>query len=160
MVGPQSKDVGVASLISLLKVATRIARPMRDGVADPEQLSVTELRILLALEGEGGLAGHELAELMAMQPMNVSRALASLSKMGLVELVDNVGNRRRKPHQLTAAGHRQYESMETRMRGVAEFVFGSMDRGEALLAGRLLEKLDAQLMQWESPAEPHHVARA
>ena len=71
----------------MLKFASLISRPMRDGVADPAGLSSNELRILMALSGEGESAGHYLAELMGMHAMNVSRALASLHAMGLVEPV-------------------------------------------------------------------------
>ncbi len=160
MNSPVIHDAEVRALVSLLKVATRIGRPMRDGVADPEQVSVTELRIVLVLGGEGGLAGHELAELMAMQPMNVSRALASLSKMGLVEMVDNQENRRRKPFHLTPSGRRKYDDMRIRMREVAEFMFDGFNETERKNVGKLLSKLDRRLVEWQSPPELHHVPRA
>ena len=51
-----ARDELVELLVSLLKVATRIGRPMRDDVADAEDVSVTELRIMLTLGGEGELA--------------------------------------------------------------------------------------------------------
>jgi hypothetical protein len=49
----------VALLIDLLKLATFIAGPMRDGVAEPLALSSNDLRVILALGGEGELAGHD-----------------------------------------------------------------------------------------------------
>jgi len=150
----------IDSLVSLLKVATRIGSPMRDGVADPEQLSVMELRIMLALGGEGGLAGHELAELMAMQPMNVSRALASLAKMDLVKLSDNNGNRRRKPYRLTVSGVEKYDNMMLRMQEVSQFVFSGFDKNERRQLDGLLLKLDKTLIKWESPPETSHINRA
>ncbi len=153
-------DALVETLINLLKVATRIGRPMRDGVADPEDVSVTELRIVLVLGGEGALAGHDLAELMAMQPMNVSRALASLSHMGLVELVDNAENRRRKPYQLTDAGMRKFQNMTRRMADVAKFLFAGFDKSERRTIRTLLARMDSQLIEWESPPEQQHVPRS
>ncbi len=150
----------VALLIDLLKVATRIATPMRDDVADPEDVSVIELRIILALGGEGDLAGHDLAELMAMQPMNVSRALAILLELGLIEQVDNRDNKRRKPYRLTKTGHIKFASMTKRMAHVSEFVFDALSPAELKLVGPILGKLDRHLCEWESPPEPHHVKRA
>jgi DNA-binding MarR family transcriptional regulator len=150
----------VEILVDLLKVATRIARPMRDGVADPEDISVTELRILLALGGEGALAGIDIAELMAMQPMSVSRALNSLEKMGLVEMIDNRDNRRRKPYQLSEAGRTKYSKMNERMSEVARFVFGKLTESELRRVDRLLCKMDDQLIQWETPPDLQHVQRA
>lgn len=160
MDNPANANFDVESLVSLLKVATRIARPMRDGVGDPEQLSVTELRIVLALGGEGDLAGHELAELMAMQPMNVSRALSSLSDMGLVRAADNEGNRRRKPYGLTTSGGDKYRNMLARMQAVSQFVFGGLDDDERRAIAALLSKLDNRLIEWETPAEISHINRA
>jgi DNA-binding MarR family transcriptional regulator len=153
-------DALVDLLVSLLKVATRIGRPMRDGVSDPEDVSVTELRIVLMLGGEGALAGHELAELMAMQPMNVSRALSNLLASGLVKTVDNTKNRRRKPYQLTASGLQKFQAMKVRMMGVAEFVFSDFDAAERRILAKFFAKMDGRLIDWESPPEPHHVPRA
>jgi len=150
----------VEMLIDLLKVATRIARPMRDDVSDPEELSVTELRIILALGGEGELAGHDLAELMAMLPMNVSRALATLLELGLIEQVDNSENKRRKPYRLSKTGKRKFASMTARMAHVGEFVFETLDKDELNRVGSILRKLERHLCEWESPPEPHHVRRA
>jgi DNA-binding MarR family transcriptional regulator len=150
---------GVATLVSLLKVATRIASPMRDAVADPEGLSVTELRIVLALGGEGALAGHDLAELMAMQPMNVSRALATLTGMGLVEAVTDSSNRRRRPHGLSAAGKAKFMAMQPEMASVASFLFGGLSKGDRSRLGQLLDRLDSRLTQWEAPEGQRHIAR-
>jgi DNA-binding MarR family transcriptional regulator len=146
-------------LVSLLKVATHIGSPMRDAVADPEGLSVTELRIMLALGGEGALAGHDLAELMAMQPMNVSRALATLAKMGLVEEAEDSANRRRKPYRLSAAGEGKFAAMQPEMDSVATFLFGALSKLERRRAMDLLDRLDARLTQWQAPAGGKHVPR-
>jgi DNA-binding MarR family transcriptional regulator len=92
----------IGLLVAMLRFASLISRPMRGGVADPAGFSSNELRILMALSDEGDSAGHDLAELMGMHAMNVSRALASLHDMGLVEQVQNSDNRRRKPHRISA----------------------------------------------------------
>lgn len=99
-------DLGedAALLVDLLKLGTFIARPMREGVAEPMGLSQNDLKIILALGGEGELAGHELSDIMGLPPMNVSRAIAALSERGLVEQAPDATNRRRKPVRLTDAG--------------------------------------------------------
>jgi DNA-binding MarR family transcriptional regulator len=89
-----SKNREINLLVAMLRFASLISRPMRDGVADPSGFSNNELKILMALSGEGESAGHDLAELMGMHAMNVSRALASLRQMGHVEPVKNTKNRR------------------------------------------------------------------
>ncbi len=160
MVMLMERDALVELLVSLLKVATRIGRPMRDDVADAEEVSVTELRIVLMLGGEGELAGHELAEMMVMQPMNISRALASLLEMGLIELVDNSANRRRKPYRLTATGRKKYVSMRRRMGSVADFLFAEFDEQELARAADSLSRMDQRLIEWETPSDSYHVKRA
>src|SRR5882762_4426735 len=65
------KNREIALLMAMLRFASVISRPMRDGVADPAGFSSNELRILMALSGEGESAGHDLAELMGMHAMNV-----------------------------------------------------------------------------------------
>lgn len=150
---------GIAMLITLLKVATHIGSPMRDAVADPEGLSVTELRILLALGGEGALAGHDLAELMSLQSMNVSRALMTLAKMGLVEAAEDSTNRRRKPYRLSLAGEAKFVAMMPEMDSVARFLFGALSKADRRHALGLLERLDVRLTQWQAPEGRKHVAR-
>lgn len=97
-------DEDASLLIDLLKLATFIGGPMREGVADPLGLTSTDLRVILALGGEGELAGHDLSDIMGVPPMNVSRALSSLLDRKLVEPGHDPANRRRKPFRLTAEG--------------------------------------------------------
>jgi len=147
-------------LIAMLKFASLISRPMRDGVADPAGLSANELRILIALSGEGESAGHDLAELMGMHAMNVSRALTSLHAMGLVEPVRNSDNRRRKPYRISTRGAKAHRALESGIAQVARFLFGALSTQERTSLKRILVKLDRQVLAWQ-PSEPRpHVPRA
>jgi DNA-binding MarR family transcriptional regulator len=147
---PENNDV--ALLISMLRFATLINSPMRDGVAVPVGVSPNELKIIIALGGEGERAGHELAELMGMIPMNVSRALASLSERGWVEEVIDSSNRRRKPHRLSAEGWRAYREMGPRMEDVATFLFSTLEPNERAGMSAVLDKLYDQVMGWHHRA--------
>jgi DNA-binding MarR family transcriptional regulator len=153
-----SGEIGL--LVAILKFASLISRPMRDGVADPAGFSSNELRILMALWGEGESAGHDLAELMGMHAMNVSRALASLHDMGLVEQVANSSNRRRKPYRISARGVAAYAAMEPLIAKIARFLFGALTPGERYRLKRSLAKLDRQVLQWQPSERRPHVPRA
>ena len=153
-------EENVRLLIAILRFASTISRPMRDGVADPAGLSPNELRLLLALGGEGESAGHELAELMGMNPMNVSRALASLTAMGLVESVDDAANRRRKPHRLSEKGWVQHKAMMPEIGSVAAFLLQPLSASERRTLQRLIAKLRARIDEWAPPAKTRHVPRA
>src|SRR3984893_6310246 len=134
------KNNEIGLLVAMLKFASLISRPMRDGVADPAGFSPNELRILIALSGEGESAGHDLAELMGMHAMNVSRALASLHNMGLVEQVENSSNRRRKPYCISARGTAARVAMEPHIAQVARFLFGVLTARERYWLKRVLAK--------------------
>jgi DNA-binding MarR family transcriptional regulator len=118
-------DLGedAALLVDLLKLGTFIARPMREGVAEPMGLSPNDLKIILALGGEGELAGHELSDIMGLPPMNVSRAIAALRERGLVEPGQDASNRRRKPVRLTAAGSALFRQTIPAMAAVGGHLF-------------------------------------
>ena len=150
----------IALLIAMLKYAALISRPMRDGVADPAGLSPNELRILMALTGEGESAGHYLAELMGMHAMNVSRALASLRAMGLVEQVTSTRNRRRKPYRVSVRGARAHVALEPNIAHVARFLFGALTAQERSALKKILVKLDRQVLAWQPDDRRPHVPRA
>lgn len=154
----QAHEIGL--LVAMLRFASIISRPMRDGVADPAGFSSNELRILMALFGEGENAGHDLAELMGMHAMNVSRALSSLHAMGLVEPAKNSKNRRRKPYRISARGAAAHVALQPRIAQIASFLFGVLSGAERRTLREILAKLDDQVLAWQ-PAERHpHVPRA
>lgn len=147
-------------LVAILRFSSIISRPMRDGVADPAGFSSNELRILMALSGEGESAGHDLAELMGMHAMNVSRALSSLHAMGLVAAAKNSRNRRRKPYRVSSRGAAAYLALEPRIAQIANFLFGALTLSERRALRRLLSKLDRQVLAWQPDERRPHVRRA
>jgi DNA-binding MarR family transcriptional regulator len=154
------KNHEIALLMAMLRFASVISRPMRDGVADPAGFSSNELRILMALSGEGESAGHDLAELMGMHAMNVSRALASLHHMGLVEPAKNIKNRRRKPYRISARGARAHVALEPSIAQVASHLFGALTARERAALEQILAKLDHQVEVWQPSERRPHVPRA
>jgi DNA-binding MarR family transcriptional regulator len=147
-------------LVSLLRFAALISRPMRDGVADPAGFSSDELRILMALTGEGASAGHDLAELMGMHAMNVSRALASLHHMGLIERVRDTRNRRRKPYRVSPRGAAAQLALGPAIARVARFLLGGLSERERRQLRRIVVKLDHQVLTWHPRQKRRHVPRA
>jgi DNA-binding MarR family transcriptional regulator len=147
-------------LVAMLRFSSIISRPMRDGVADPAGFSSNELRILMALSGEGESAGHDLAELMGMHAMNVSRALSSLHEMGLVEAAKNSKNRRRKPYRISARGASAHLALQPRIAQIASFLFGALTPAERRALRKILGKLDRQVMAWQPAERRPHVPRA
>lgn len=141
---------GVDLLIMLLRVASTISLPMKEGVADKTSMSANELRVLMALGGEGALAGHELADITGLQPMNVSRALSGLAGQGLVEQVIDSANRRRKPHRLTAKGTSAFVGLTPIFADFSSFLFSDLNQKERTMMLALLGKLASRIQQWNA----------
>jgi DNA-binding MarR family transcriptional regulator len=97
---------------------------------------------------------------MGMHAMNVSRALASLHDMGLVEQVENSSNRRRKPYRISTRGAAAHVALEPHIAQVARFLFGVLTAGERSRLHRILAKLDRQVLQWQPSERRPHVPRA
>lgn len=138
----------VALLVDLLKLATFIGTPMREGVADPLGLTTTDLRIVLALGGEGELAGHDLSEIMGVPPMNVSRAITALTERGLIEPGANRINRRRKPVRLTEAGERLFARTIPAMAHVGADLFKGVSARDREAFRRVAASILVRIGRW------------
>ena len=142
-------DIGslVSLHVQLLKLASLINRPMRDGVAEPEGLSIDEVKIVLCLSGEGAMAGHEIGEVMGIPPMNVSRALSSLLGRGWTQRAHDPGDKRKKPVELTEAGIEAARSMTPDLAGVAQYLLGNLSAADrktlARIAAAIIERMEA-----------------
>lgn len=135
-------------LVQLLKLASMINRPMEDGVAAPNSLSLNELRIMMCLHGEGACAGHDITELMAIPPMNVSRAFATLTRRGWIEPAVDLANRRRRPVRLSPAGTSACLGMEHDIAVVARDLLGMLGGDEAANLGHMMDAVIARLTRW------------
>lgn len=160
MQSPFDQTPQAALLIAILKLASVINRPMRDGVADPQGLSLNEMRVLMSIGGEGQVAGHELAEIIGMQPMNVSRALATLLDRGWIEQMGDSKNRRRKPYQLSEVGQRSLVAMLPGVSDVANFLFTGTDEDDVIQLTTQVEQLVDRIDEWRPPSARKHVPRA
>jgi DNA-binding MarR family transcriptional regulator len=145
--GDKAADVGL--LLALLKLGSIIGMPMKTEVADPNDLSTNELRVLMCLGGEGALSGQEIATVMSMTPMNVSRALARLEELSWTERVSRAGDRRRRPVQLSAAGWRAYGAMAPDVRRVARRLFQTLNRAERSALAQHFERLIDRIESWD-----------
>lgn len=135
-------------LIRLLKLGSLINTPMIDGVCEPSGISPIELKVMIALTGEGELAGHDLVEIMGMPAMTVSRALSALRERGWIEDCADPDNRRRKPVRLTAAGRTATDRLEPLLLGVAGALLGSLGKAERQRLAQIADKLNAAMADW------------
>lgn len=135
-------------LIRLLKLASLINRPMKEGVCAPGEISQIELKVVMALAGEGALAGHELVEIIGAPAMNVSRAIAALAARGLVEPVADPDNRRRKPVRLTTAGMTYYTALHPAIAEVAWALLGQLGSRQRRNLAALTDSVETAMRRW------------
>jgi DNA-binding MarR family transcriptional regulator len=138
----------VVLLVQLLKLSSLISGPMDDGVASANGVALNELKIMMCLGGEGALAGHDISEIMAITPMNVSRALSNMLSRGWIEPVTDHENRRRKPVQLSAAGWIAYRNMMPDVAAVADYLLGTLSVNERSVMARVSEKVVGRMADW------------
>ncbi|WP_284124327.1 MarR family winged helix-turn-helix transcriptional regulator [Parerythrobacter aestuarii] len=143
-----SDDGNLALLIRLLKLGSFINTPMKEGVCEPHDIAQTELKVVMALAGEGALAGHDLVNIMGMAPMNVSRAIAGLRERGLIESVEDRDNRRRKPVRLSAAGEEFYKTFGPELQKLSDEVLGTLSARERASLTRMVDKVNAAMAGW------------
>jgi DNA-binding MarR family transcriptional regulator len=145
---PDAGSDDVALLIRLLKLASFINSPMKDGVCDPAGVSQLETKVMMALAGEGPLAGHDLVEITGMPAMNISRAIAALRERGWVEDTVDPDNRRRKPVRLTAAGEAEYASLAPALRDVARALLGNLGARQKRELAAISDRVIASMADW------------
>jgi DNA-binding MarR family transcriptional regulator len=141
-------DPATALLVDLLKLASLINGPMRDMVADPLEMAPTELKILLALGGEGELAGHDLSEIMGVPAMNVSRAISSLIARGWIERGVDRSNRRRKPVKLSQQGHAAFLRTLPTLKSVADGLLDGLRERDRVAFRRAAQIILSSLADW------------
>jgi DNA-binding MarR family transcriptional regulator len=134
--------------VQLLKLSSLINRPMEDGVAEVAGVSLSELKIMICLGGEGALAGHDITEILAISPMNVSRALASLLKRNWIEPAFDPANKRRKPVALSKAGLKAHQAMKPNVAAVADYLLGTLTANERATMGRVSDKVISRMADW------------
>ncbi|NOW47191.1 DNA-binding MarR family transcriptional regulator [Novosphingobium sp. SG751A] len=152
-----SEDGLTELLIGLLKLCSMIGDPMKVGVCDPVGASTNEVKVVMALAGEGPLAGHDLVHITAMSAMNVSRAIAGAKARGWVEDFNDPENRRRRPVRLTAAGEGAYRQMQPMLHDVAESLLGKLTVRQRREMGHLTDLVLRRIAEWNA-AQPQDQA--
>lgn len=148
-----SQDDTFNLLIRLLKLGSFINVPMKEGVCDPSGISQIELKVLMALAGEGALAGHDLVEIMGVPAMNVSRALMTLRERGWIEDALDPDNRRRKPVRLSLAGEAAYAATLPAAQQVAADLLSGLTPRQRRDFAALADKVIGNMTAWISA---HH----
>jgi len=134
-------------LYRLLKLSNLIGRPFFTHFADRYDLTLNDVRALMALAHVGQAASHELCDATGMHPMNVSRSVARLKRQGRITDRADPSNRRRKLLTPTEEGWALYHKLAPHVTVLAEYVLATLSQREveflSSLLGVLAERLES-----------------
>ena len=112
------------------------------------EVTVNEFRVIMLVGRLATTASHELAQITAVSPMSISRAVTALEKQGRLETHVDPGNRRRKILRLSPAGETLYREMLPTTEKVADYLFQSLGPAEVTAFGKtisaLIDSLEAE----------------
>lgn len=151
----QTGAVDPADLLHrILKLQNRLIAPFSVHLEKRFEVTVNEFRVIMLVGRLGTTASHELAEITAVSPMSISRAVTALEKQGRLLVEVDPGNRRRKILRLSPAGETLYREMLPTTEKVADYLFQSLGPREVDAFGQtvstLIESLEAEDEQGRS----------
>jgi len=132
-------------LYRLLKLSNLISQPFFADDAARYQISMNELRVLTTLAPMGEAASHEVGTVAGMHPMNVSRAVAALSRQKRIQQRPDPDNRRRKLLTLTPKGWKLHDDLMPHIQEVANSLFATLESTELEVLSKLIDKMTARL---------------
>jgi DNA-binding MarR family transcriptional regulator len=128
-----------------LKLSNRLVAPFLTYLASRHEISLNEFRLLMLIGQYPNIASHELVDMTGVNPMSVSRAVATLEKHGRILVVKDSTNRRRKALALSQEGRKLYDAMLPQTEKVAEFLVSALTPAEVRKFTTLLGKLTGRL---------------
>lgn len=104
-------------------------------------LSIPEWRVMAVLGRFAPLSASEVAEHTAMDKVRVSRAVARLKKVGLIDRAIDSGDRRRSALKLSRAGRRVHEGIVPLARRFETGFLASLSDEDRTALDRLMARL-------------------
>jgi DNA-binding MarR family transcriptional regulator len=132
-------------LYHLLKLSNLVGRPFFTHFADRYDLTLNDVRVLMSLSHVGQAASHELCDATGMHPMNVSRSVARLKRLGRVTDRADPDNRRRKLLTPTAEGWALYRKLAPHVSAISEFTLANLSEREVEFLSSLIAVLAERL---------------
>jgi DNA-binding MarR family transcriptional regulator len=104
-------------------------------------LSIPEWRVMAVLGRFAPLSANEVAERTAMDKVRVSRAVARLMKVGLIDRAIDSGDRRRSALKLSRAGRRVHEGIVPMARRFEAVFMAALSTEDRATLDRLMTRL-------------------
>jgi DNA-binding MarR family transcriptional regulator len=111
-------------------LAQLVSESLHDLYAGPYRLSVTEWRVMAVLGRFAPLTASEVGLRAVMDKVAISRAVAALSRRGLVERATDSADRRRAPLRLSARGRATHARIVPLALDYQERLYKGLSAGE------------------------------
>jgi DNA-binding MarR family transcriptional regulator len=138
----------------LLKLTNRLMAPFSAHLEKRYKISLNEFRALMLIGQLGTTASHELAQILGVNTMAVSRAVAALARHGRITVETDPASRRRKTLRLTPEGERLWREMMPATVKVADYLFEALQPDEMaafdIHVAKLTEHLEEQDLRGRS----------
>ena len=138
-------DVPSLMMFRLLRLNNQMTAAFNTHIEKQFSLSLGEFRVLMTLGRMESAASHEIAEATGIGTMNISRAVASLTKKGQVSAKVDRRNKRRKILCLTDKGLEQFIQLSPSAELVAKYMMQGISDDELVLFSRLVTQMINQL---------------
>ena len=125
----------------LLRLVNLIAKPFFAEYASRFHLSINDWRVLMALAQNSVFAASDICEQTGMHPMNVSRSVAHLERLGRVRRCADPEDGRRSLLRLTRSGREVFRSIAPSAQAREELVRRALSASEAAILRALLDRL-------------------
>lgn len=99
-----SRPTKFAISLRIVRLGNLLSKPFFTRYAERFDLSLNEWRVMMTLSERPGIAATEVSALTGMHPMNVSRSVQRLARMGRITRSTNSADRRRACLELTPVG--------------------------------------------------------
>lgn len=139
----ERRDGRIAETVSfqLLVAVNRLTRPFHERHGRHAAVTLTEWRCMMALAARPGQSGEDVALLMGLDRMTVSRTLRRLEARGAAARASDPQNRRRNRWRLLPAGWRVVDAVLPEALRRDRELFGDLSAEERAVLARVLRRI-------------------
>jgi len=153
---PQHLDLEHFLPYRLSVLTNRISQGLAELYAERFGISITQWRVIAILGREAGLSANDVAERTAMDKVAVSRTVARLLELGLLQRQMHTDDRRRSVLALSRAGKRIYAEVVPLALDYEQGLLAALDADERAALERVLRKLGQQVAVSCEHMNRHH----
>lgn len=112
--------------------------------------SLARTKVLLLVQKHGPVRAADIAEMFSLAPRTVTDTLDGMERQGLIRREPDAKDRRVKRIHLSEAGRDALAATEPMRRELVSQIIGTLNGAEQAEFSRLLEKLEAALIEEEA----------